>query len=53
MRVMSSQADLDRANIQMAWAFAWRMTPAHFEELCRVTVEQLRRDAREDVRDAA
>ena len=39
-----SQADLDRANIQVAWSFAETMTPAEFDELCRVTVAQMRRD---------
>ena len=53
MVTIRSQADLHRANIQTAWSFAWKMKPAQFEELCRVTVEQMRRDAQEDVRGAA
>lgn len=46
-----SQADLERANIQLAWAFTSKMTPEHFAELCRVTVVQLRRDMAEEWRD--
>ena len=45
-----SQADLDRANIQVAWSFADRMSAEHFEELCRVTVRQLGRERESDVR---
>ena len=48
-----SPADLDRANIQVAWSFADRMSAEHFEELCRVTVEQWRREAQADVRGEA
>lgn len=46
---LRSQADLDRANIQVAWSFAKTMMPDDFDALCRVTVRQLRRDAADDV----
>ncbi len=39
-----TQEDLTRANVLMAWQFARRMSPEDFDELCRVTVEQFRRD---------
>ncbi|MDP1860250.1 MAG: hypothetical protein Q8K82_16355 [Gemmatimonadaceae bacterium] len=45
MSTIRSQADLDRANIHLAWALASTMTPAHFDELCHVTLVQMRRDA--------
>lgn len=38
------EEDLNRANIQLAWSFAWRMTSEEYDQLCRVTVEQMRRD---------
>ena len=53
MTSIHSPADLDRANIQVAWSFADRMSAEHFEELCRVTVEQWRRDTQAEVRSAA
>ena len=37
MRVLS-QADLNRANIQVAWSMAHKMTDDQYEQLCRVTV---------------
>lgn len=40
-----SQADLDRANLQMAWSMARLMTDAQFEELCRVSCRALHDDA--------
>ena len=39
-----SQADLSRANIQVAWSLAATMTSAQYEQLCRVTVAQWRRE---------
>jgi hypothetical protein len=40
MRIRS-QADLDRANIQMAWSMAAKMTDLQLEELCRVSCRAL------------
>ncbi len=34
-----SQADLDRANIRVAWSMASKMTSEQYDELCRVTVD--------------
>jgi hypothetical protein len=45
MLTIRSQADLDRANIAVAWTFADQMTPEDFDALCRVTVQQWRREA--------
>lgn len=45
MRPILSQADLNRANIQMAWSLASTMTSAQYEQLCRVTVAQWRRES--------
>lgn len=42
---MLDQHDLDRANIQTAWQFSHRMSAADFEQLCRVTVQQLHHEA--------
>lgn len=39
-----SVEDLPGANILWAWRFADRMTPDQFDALCRVTMEQLRRE---------
>ena len=41
---IQSQADLDHANIQVAWSMAHKMTSEQYEQLCRVTVEQWRRE---------
>lgn len=43
---IQSAADLRGANIEMAWAFADEMTADEFEQLCRLTLEELRRDDR-------
>lgn len=39
MMEIKSQADLDHANIQVAWSMAHKMTTEQYEQLCRVTVE--------------
>jgi hypothetical protein len=43
---IQSAADLRAANITQAWAFADGMTADEFEQLCRLTLEELRRDER-------
>lgn len=43
---IQSAADLRAANIKQAWAFADGMTADGFEQLCRLTLEELRRDDR-------
>lgn len=43
-----SQADLDRTNIEVAWSMASKMTNDQYDQLCRVTVEQWRRESLED-----
>lgn len=45
MEPITSQDDLDRANIQVAWSMAHRMTDAQFEALCRVSCRALREEA--------
>lgn len=40
-RIIRNQADLDRANIQVAWSMAHTMTDAQFAELCRVSCQAL------------
>lgn len=45
MMKIQSQADLDRANIQVAWSMAPKMTTEQYDQLCRVTVEQWRRES--------
>jgi hypothetical protein len=39
MKTIVSQADLDRANIQVAWSMAHKMTDDQYDQLCRVTVD--------------
>ena len=43
--VITNQSELNRANIQAAWQFAWKMKPEDFDRLCQATSEQMRRDA--------
>jgi len=43
-----TQNDLNRANIEMAFRLAHGWSPEQFERLCRVAVEQMRRDAEVD-----
>ena len=45
MMEIRSQADLDRANIQVAWSMAPKMTDEQYAQLCRVTVEQWRNES--------
>ena len=45
MMAMLSQTDLDRANIRVAWSMAATMTSEQYEQLCRVTVAQWRRES--------
>lgn len=45
-----SQADLNRANIQVAWSMAHKMTDAQYEQLCRVTVASWRQESGSEVR---
>ena len=42
---IQSEADLQRANIRLAWAFSDQMTHAQFLQLIDVTIDQLRQDA--------
>ena len=44
MMEIKSQADLDHANIQVAWSMADKLTSEQYDQLCRVTVEQWRRE---------
>lgn len=39
-----TQTDLDRVNIQVAWSMADKLTSEQYDQLCRVTVEQWRRE---------
>jgi|CXWL01.1.fsa_nt_gi hypothetical protein len=48
MKTILSQTDLDRANIQVAWSMAHKMTSDQYDQLCRVTVDQWRRESLED-----
>lgn len=50
MTPIRSQADLDRANIQVAWSMASKMTSAQYDQLCRVTVESWRRESGAEAR---
>lgn len=49
--IIRDQHDLDRLNIHTAWQFADQMNAAAFDELCRVTMVQVSRDAARDVRE--
>ncbi|BFU90123.1 MAG: hypothetical protein NTAFB01_13100 [Nitrospira sp.] len=44
---ITSEAELHRANIEIAWSFAHRMTPDQFAELCRLTAREFRRESNE------
>ena len=44
MMPIHSQADLDAANLQVAWSMAPKMTREQYTQLCRVTVQHWRRE---------
>lgn len=48
MPQIMSEAELNRANILMAWSFVDTMTADQFAQLCRVTVEELGRVERSE-----
>ncbi|MCS6302333.1 MAG: hypothetical protein H8K07_01505 [Nitrospira sp.] len=48
MSIFTCETELQRANLEIAWSFAHRMTSEHFAELCRVTLEHLREEPHAD-----
>ena len=54
MNAIHSLDDLARENILMTWSLSARtMTAAQFQQLCRVTEEELRRQPRDEAGRAA
>lgn len=39
MSIFTSEAELQRANIRVAWSFAERLTAEQFTRLCEATVQ--------------
>lgn len=48
MPTITSERELQRANVRVAWSFAHRMTADQFDELCRVTLAVWSAEGRSD-----